>query len=76
MLNHDKIEFIMFGSKTVHANLNDFFPFNILDNLLIPPEVVMNLGFWFSSYFAFSCEVRNACKVYFVHIRDPRQFFV
>ena len=32
------------GSKTMPAKLNNFFPVNILGNLLSPAEVVRNLG--------------------------------
>ena len=67
-LNPDNTEFILFGSKTVHAKLGIFLTINILGNLLLPAEVVRNLGVWSDSDFSFSCHVRNTCKACFVHI--------
>ena len=54
----------------MHTKLIEFFPVNILGNLLSPAEVVRNLGVWSDSRFSFSCHVRNTYKAYFVNIRD------
>ena len=50
-LNPDKTECILFDSRTVCAKLSEFFPVNILGNLLSPAEVVRNLFVWFDSDF-------------------------
>ena len=68
-LNPNITEFIMLGSKTVCANVNEFFPVIKLGSLFSPTEAVRNLGVWYDSDFSFSCHDRNTCKVFF-HIRD------
>ena len=72
-LNPDKTEFILFGSRNVRTKLSNFFPVNILGNLLSPVDAIKNLGVWFDSDFSFSCHVRNTCKASFVHIRDLKR---
>ena len=43
-LNPNITEFIMLGSKTVYANVNEFFPVIKLGSLVSPAEAVRNLG--------------------------------
>ena len=69
-LNPDKIEFILFGSRTVPVKFSEYFLVIKLGDLLSLAEVVRNLGVFFDSEFSFSCHVRNSCKACFVHIRD------
>ena len=71
-LNHDKTEFILFGSKKQRERLNTCFPIDILGNPLHPTESVRNLGVWFDSDFSFSKHVQNVCKGCFSQLRDFR----
>ena len=72
-LNHDKTEFIVFGSKSQREKLNHSFPFNILGNLISPVDAVRNLGIWFDSDFSFSCHAMKVCKACFASVRDLKQ---
>ena len=69
-LNPDKTEFIVFGSKVLRNQLSDFFPVNILGNLLSPSDKVRNLGVIFDSSFRFSAQVSSICSSSYYHIRD------
>ena len=69
MLNPDKTEFILFGSKKQRERLNACFPIDNLGNPLHPTESVRNLGVWFDSDFSFSEHVQNVCKGCFIQLR-------
>ena len=72
-LNPDKMEFIVFGSKSQPEKLNHSFPVNILGNLISPVDAVRNLGVLFDSDFSFSCHVMKVCKPCFAHVRDLKR---
>ena len=66
-LNHDKIEFIIFGSKRQRDKLKACFPIDILGSPLCPVDSVKNLGMWFHSDFSWGKHVQNVCKVVFLN---------
>ena len=68
--NPHKTEFIMFSSKSQHAKYEEFVPVKILGNLLLPSEVVRNLGVWFDLDISFSCHVMKTCKDCLIYIRN------
>ena len=65
-------EFILLGSRTVSTKRSEFFPVNILCNLL-SPALVRSLTVWFDSDFSLSCNARNTCKACFLNISDLKQ---
>ena len=69
-LNHDKVEFIVFGAKDRYKWLNDSFSVNILGNCLSPTGVVYNLGVLFDTKFSFTNHINSVIKSYFIGLRD------
>ena len=75
-LNHDKTEFIIFGSKRQRDKLKTCFPIDILGSPLCLVNSVENLGVWFDSDFSLSKHIQNVCKsfVKLLDFRHVRQF--
>ena len=69
-LNHEKTEFIVFGSKAQRQKISSHFPVSILSSLLHPVDSVRNLGVWFDAEFSFSEHIKRTCKACFLQMRD------
>ena len=72
MLNPDKTEFIIFGSKRQRDKLKACFPINILGNPVCPVGSVKNLGVLDDSDLLLSKHVQNVCRSCFVKLCDFR----
>ena len=73
VLNSNKTEFIIIGTKQQRHKLSNHFPVKLLDNDISPSDSVRNLGVIFDSDFSFHKHISNICKSCFYHIRDLRR---
>ena len=71
-LDHEKTEFIVFGSKA-QRQISSHFPVSILGGLLHPVDSVRNLGVWFDADFSFPEHIKRTCKACFLQMRDLRR---
>ena len=69
-LNPEKMEFIVFGSKSQRQKISSYFPVSIFGSLIHPVDSVRNLGVWFDAEFSFSEHVKRTCKACFLQMRD------
>ena len=72
-LNPAKIEFIVFGTDSQHAELASFFPTDILGNHLMPSPKVRNLGVIFDACLTFHDHISSIIKSCSYHIKDLRR---
>ena len=72
-LNHDKTEFIIFGSHAQLKKLDSYLHVRIFGYSMHPAAVVKNLGVWFDANFSFADHVGNICKTCFIQMSDLRQ---
>ena len=68
MLNPEKTEFIVFGSKAQRQKISSHFPVSILGSLLHQVDSFRNLGVWFDAEFSFSEHVKRTCKACFLQM--------
>ena len=73
MLNPDKTDIIIIGTKQQRNKVINHFPVKLLGSDTFPSDTIRNLGVIFDSDFNFRQHISQVCKSCFYHIRDLRR---
>ena len=73
MLNPDKTDLMVVGTKQQRNRVISHFPVKVLGSDTFPSDTVRNLGVVFDRDFNFRQHISQVCKSCFYHIRDLRR---
>ena len=73
MINGEKTELILIGTRQQLCKINDVCYISVGDNDLYPSSCVRNLGAWFDNKLSMSTHVTKICNAAFYHLRIIRR---
>ena len=73
ILNPDKTEFILIGTKSQRVKFKKYFPTKLLDEDVTPTDSARNLGVEFDKDFNFKKHISKICRTCYYHICDLRR---
>ena len=73
MINDDKTELILIGSRQQLGKINDVCNISVGDYDIYPSSCVRNLGAWFDNKLSMSTHVTKICNAPFYHLHNIRR---
>ena len=73
MINDDKTELILIGSRQQLGKINDVCNISVGDYDIYPSSCVRNLGAWFDNKLSMSTHVTKICNAAFYHLHNTRR---